>query len=171
MLLFLVASHLIHILMLIHITHAQTSLSIVFQHCFFHILDYLIKLVAASQKSTCSSNCAALGSTGAAVVKNPPANAKIRVQSPVWEDPTCHRAPQPMLQLWVLWSPETTTTEAHGPWSPCSTAREAASVRNLCTTAREKPVQQQRPSAAERKAVLLEVLPFSEPAFSGTIYP
>ena len=42
--LFLVDIHLAHIFMLIHITHSQTFLSIVFQHCFFHILDYLLNL-------------------------------------------------------------------------------------------------------------------------------
>ena len=32
------------------------------------------------------------------VGKNPPATAGDTVQSPVWEDPTCHRATKPMCQ-------------------------------------------------------------------------
>ena len=36
---------------------------------------------------------------GSLVVKNPSANVRTRVQSLVWEDSTCHRAPKPLCHI------------------------------------------------------------------------
>ena len=41
-------------------------------------------------------NYQSLDFPGGAVVENSPANAGTRVQSPIWEDPTCHRATKPV---------------------------------------------------------------------------
>ena len=52
-----------------------------------------------------------------------------RVPSPVWEDPKCCRAPEPVRHNY----------RAHAPWRPCSATTEATRVRNPRTSTKSGP--------------------------------
>ena len=68
------------------------------------------------------------------------------IQSLVWEDPTCHRATQPVHHSY--WSPRAAMEAAPGR-SPCTTRKSSPCLPKL-ETAR---VQQRRPSVARKKVL------------------
>ena len=68
------------------------------------------------------------GFPGGAVVKNPPANARVRAL--VWEGSTCLRATKPVCHNYWPRVPQLLSPRA---WSPCSTTREATAIRSPCT--------------------------------------
>ena len=74
-----------------------------------------------------------------------------RVQSKVWEDPTCLRATKPMCHIY--WNRVLQTLKPVHLESRLCSKRSHSATRSPLTATREKPAQQQRPSTAKNKQI------------------